>query len=324
MIAADRVSEARQASVAVPVHAVTAWGPASLSNLGPGFDSLGLCIGELGDRVTAIPTSIAGVTVECDMPLPCDSHLNTAGHAAQCVLEAVDADRGIHLSIEKGIPVGSGIGGSAASAAAGAWATNAVLGFPLSKEDLVEAVLAGESVASGGARHGDNALPALLGGMVMTSPTDPADYRLVQLPRPLYLALLLPQLTIKTSEARTMLPEHVPLRAAVENASDLAFMLHALSAGDYESVGKYMMRDRLVEPVRSKRLCCYDAVRTSAVATGAWACVISGSGPAMVSLCKDFIAAQRVLTAMSSAATLAGVQSSGVVTEPDSYGVRVA
>ena len=192
----------------------TAYGPASMSNLGPGFDTLGLCIAGVGDTVTATKTGPHGVTLECNMPLPEKPEKNTAGRAAQWVLQAAEASCGVHLSINKGIPLGSGIGGSAASAAAGAWATNLVLGHPFEKEELVEAVLTGESVASGGARHGDNALPALFGGMVLTSSSDPADYRKIPLSRPLHIALLMPELAILTSGARSMLPPQVPLKAA--------------------------------------------------------------------------------------------------------------
>ncbi|MEM0963107.1 MAG: homoserine kinase, partial [Bacteroidota bacterium] len=143
----------------------TAFGPASLSNLGPGFDTLGLCITGPGDRVTATRTETAGVTVSGPAFLPTDPARNTAGRAAAWVLSSSGAEGGLALTIEKGIPLGSGIGGSSASAVAGAWAANVALGSPFAKADLVEAVLDGESAASG-CRHGDNVLPALLGGLV--------------------------------------------------------------------------------------------------------------------------------------------------------------
>ena len=304
------------------VVTAAAFGPASMSNLGPGFDTLGICIRGYGDTVTATITAAPEVSVQSSIPLPSDPGRNSAARAAQLVLQAAGADCSVHLEIDKGIPLGSGIGGSAASAVAGAWATNLVLGSPLEKSNLVEAVLEGEAVASGGARHGDNALPALFGGMVLTSPRDAADYRLIPLCRPLYVALLLPKLAILTAPARDILPEQVSLRSAVENASDLAFLMHGIAAGDYEEMGVYMMRDRLVEPVRSKLLPFYDQARARALAAGAWACAITGSGPAMFALAPSRPVAEAAAAAMVHAATAAGTHATGVVTEPDLEGVR--
>ncbi|MFB3132987.1 MAG: homoserine kinase, partial [Rhodothermales bacterium] len=141
---------------------VAVFGPASLSNLGPGFDTLGLCLSGLGDVVEAWLTDEPGVQVvigegTVEAPTPTDPAKNTAARAASVVLAQAEVSQGLVLCIRKGIELGSGIGGSAASAAAGAWAANEVLGLPFRKEDLVRAVLEGEAVASG-SLHGDNAL----------------------------------------------------------------------------------------------------------------------------------------------------------------------
>ena len=300
----------------------SAFGPASMSNLGPGFDTLGLCIKGFGDKVTATLRERSGVTVESSIPLPTGTMKNTAARAAFRVLEAVKSKRGVHLEIEKGIPLGSGIGGSAASAAAGAWATNAVLGMPLKKKALVDAVLDGESAASGGVYHGDNALPALFGGLVLTSPTNPSDYRLLDLDNSLFIALLVPQITVLTSEARGILPKKVPFRTAVENAGSLAFMLHALITGDYDRVADYMVRDRLAEPARGALLPFYDDVRASCAEIGARACAITGSGPAMFALSRTKEGACAAARTMVAAAARAGIHARGEVTVPDTQGVR--
>ncbi len=304
------------------VRTAAAFGPASLSNLGPGFDTLGICIEGWGDTVTATRKEGHGITVDSNILLPQEPAKNTASWAAHQVLSAVDAGCGVHLYVEKGIPLGSGIGGSAASAAAAAWATNLMLGQPLDKPDLVNAVLEGEAIASDGVRHGDNVLPALFGGMVLTSPSNPADYRLIPLSRSLHLALLLPDLRVFTADARAILPSHVSLRAATENAGDLAFQIHDFITGNYERVGCYMMRDRLVEPVRSAKLPFYAEARARAVAAGAWGCALTGSGPAMFALAPDECTARAVAVAMVAAAVAAGIAASGFVTASDMEGVR--
>ncbi len=159
---------------------VTVFGPASLSNLGPGYDALGLCITGMGDRVTAWRTDAPGVTVDGPPGLPTDAERNTAARAARHVLQQAGAGGGLGLRVEKGIPLGSGVGGSSASAVAGAVAANEVLGRPFDKAGLVEAVLEGERAAGG--YHGDNVLPALFGGLVLVSPADPTEYRPTRTP----------------------------------------------------------------------------------------------------------------------------------------------
>lgn len=278
----------------------------------------------MGDVVTATLCDEPGVRVLCSghAALPTDPVRNTAARAANAVLELAGVSLGLALTIKKGIPIGSGIGGSAASAAAGAWAANALLGKPFDRADLVEAVLEGEAVASGGCRHGDNALPSLFGGLVLTSSVNPADYRRIRLRGAVPIAVVLPQFEILTADARLLLPSEVPLRSAVENASDLAFLIQAVSAGDWSKAGRYMMRDRLVEPVRAELVPCYHGVRKAALAAGATGCALTGSGPAMFAIAETPTIAEQALEAMRTACLEAGIEADGMVTEADQRGVR--
>ena len=298
---------------------VKVFAPASLSNLGPGFDTVGLAFEGPGDTIIARLTRSPGIVIESAVRLPTEPELNTAGCAALVVLQQAKSDHGLHLTIQKGIPLGSGVGGSAASAAAGAWAANLLLGRPFSKEDLVEAVLEGESVASGGIRHGDNALPALFGGLILTSPVSPGDYRRITLRRAMHLVVLLPSLRILTKAAREALPTQVGFRDYVHNASDLAFMLHALLAGDWARLGPYLMRDRLVEPVRARQVSAYSAIREAALNAGAYAAALTGSGPAMFAVAPDAGGAEVIKTAMIGACDVPALT---YVTGIDTRGVR--
>jgi homoserine kinase len=305
--------------------AVRAFGPASLSNLGPGFDTLGLCIDGAGDIVECTRTDEPGVRIESISDdgglLPTDPERNTAAIAASEVLRSANAPFGITMRIEKGIPFGSGIGGSAASAVAGAWAANLLLDAPFEKSDLVEAVLTGEAAASG-SRHGDNVLPALLGGLILTSSSDPARHRRIELPAELTLVVITPSIRILTREAREILPKLVALRDAVHNTSELAFLIDAFHAGDWETVGRCIMGDRLVEPVRATLLPVYDDVRAAALNAGAFGCAITGSGPAMFAVTPDRHIGATILEAMIGACESKGVQASGMVTRADGCGVR--
>ncbi len=312
----------------MPLHAVDyidVFGPASLSNLGPGFDALGLCVSGIGDMVRARRTDGPGVQLRHEpgaVPLEAlqDSEKNTAVIAARGVLDLLGADGGIELTLTKGIPLGSGIGGSAASAVAGAWAANMLFGRPLEKEALVEAVLEAEDIASGG-RHGDNALPALLGGLILVSSSNAARYRRIELPDSLHIALILPNVQVLTRQARAMLPDRVSLQDAVGNASELAFLVDAYRCGDWETVGQCMMRDRLVEPVRASLVPCYHAVRNAALEAGAFGCALTGSGPAMFALAPSAEEAASIRGAMVEASLSERVEARGLVAEVNDAGV---
>lgn len=285
---------------------MTAFAPASLSNLGPGFDALGLAITGRGDRVTAVRTPQPGVVVtavtgvDADR-VPREGHLNTAGRAAAWVLKASGATGGLALTIDKGIPLGSGIGGSAASAVAGALAANAALGAGVDRAGLRSAALDGEAAASGAA-HGDNVLPCLLGGLVLVDPADAAQARSVALPPMPPMPVVVPATAVLTRAARAVLPESVSLADASAQAAALAFLLAALADGDWAAAGARLQTDRLAEPYRAPLVPVYGAVRRAALGAGAAGVCLSGSGPAMMALPGSEAGADAILAAMAEAA----------------------
>ncbi len=304
---------------------VAAWAPASLSNLGPGFDCLGLAIEEWGDEVSASFNDTNTVRIfyhaESVWAGPCDPDLNTAGTAAVKVLHQLGADRGVDLTIKKGIVPGSGAGSSAASAAAAAWAINILFNTPLSKTDLVEAVLAGEAVASG-SRHGDNVLPSLFGGLVIASSENPSHFRLIEVKTNPCLSVLLPEVEILTWEAREILPKQTSFDNAIANTSSLGLLVDAMREGDWKEMGERIMSDRIVEPVRQTLLPCFDAVREAALGAGAYGCALSGSGPTMFAVSESMRSADNVLQAMIQATTLSDIGSTGITTTIDLHGAR--
>lgn len=304
---------------------IRVFGPSSISNLGPGFDALGLCIDGFGDYVEARLSEAPGVVIDSvtgDKGLvTTDPELNTASVAAARVLQMARSDRGVVIRIEKHVPFGSGIGGSAASAVAGAWAANVLLGEPFGKEALVDAVLEGESAASG-SRHGDNVLPALFGGLVLVSSSDPTRFRRISIGRTLHLAVIVPDVQVLTRAARAILPDLVPLRDAVHNAAELGFMLDAFRSGDWETLGRCIMSDRLVEPVRAQLVPCYEAVRHAAREAGALGCALTGSGPAMFAIAERQSEAHRVLEAMLDASRATGIDAIGRAVFANAEGAR--
>ncbi|MBN8588899.1 MAG: homoserine kinase [Rhodothermia bacterium] len=302
------------------------WGPASLSNLGPGFDAVGMCISDYGDVLEATLREEAGIIIEQITGdggvLSLNPAKNTVAVAAQSVLDALGSVQGIAFKIHKGIPMGSGIGGSSASAVAGAYAANALLGHPLEKTKLLDAVLDGETIASGG-RHGDNVLPALLGGLVLVSASDPTHFRKLTLPTELHLAVVVPEVQVLTKAAREMLKPLVAFKDAIRNASDFGFLVAAFQAGDWEDVGRLVMQDRLVEPLRATLVPCYAAIKEAALnEAGALGCALTGSGPAMFAICTSETHAEVCAEVMIAACRATGINAIGKAVVCDEAGAR--
>lgn len=262
----------------------TAFAPASVGNAAVGFDLLGHSIAGPGDRVRAVRTESPGVRIDAitglDLPLPSDPLRNTAGAAVASLLAARGAGFGVALEIEKGIPLGSGMGGSAASAVAAVVAANALFEAPLPREALYAHALEGESVASGG-RHGDNVGPQLLGGLVLATPD-----RLIPVPVPegLRVVLVHPPQVLETRASRAALAQPYPLADFVAQSTALALVLAGCWRGEIELIGAGL-RDVLVEPRRAPLVPGFAAVKAAALAAGALGASLSGAGPSVFAWC---------------------------------------
>ena len=283
---------------------VRVFAPATVSNLGPGFDVLGLALHRPGDVVEAELSDrpgveLLGVTGD-DSALPRDAGRNAASVAAAEVLRRVTSagrSPGLRLWLHKGMPLASGLGSSGASAAAGAVAANEALGRPLGPAVLVECAMAGER-ASCGAAHADNVAPAVVGGIVLIRSYDPID--LVRLPVPdgLFIVVVHPHCAVSTADARARLAGRAfALPEIVANAGNLGALVAALHQGDLALLGR-SIDDRLVEPLRAAMIPSYAEVRSAARHAGALGCGISGSGPSMFALCQSDDAAARAAVAM--------------------------
>ncbi len=296
----------------------TAVAPGSLSNLGPGFDVLGLALREPLDRVDATRTSGPGVTVRNAGPfgdrVPEDPDRNIAAWAASQVLAASEASGGLSLIVHKHIPPGSGLGSSAASAVAGAVASARALDASLDPTALLAIGRDAEALTAG-SPHLDNVAPALLGGFVAVLGTTPPDIRTLPLAGDWSLAVVLPELEVRTSEARNVLPRRVPLVDAVQNLRDLTGLLDAAARGDLAAFCRHL-GDQLAQPYRAPLVPWLDGARDAAMAAGAPALSISGSGPAVFAPCADPSSAARVRDAVVGWLDARGIGSLGWVTGP--------
>lgn len=301
---------------------VKAFSPASVGNVGVGFDILGHVIEGVGDTVTVrridVPevriVAIRGATVD----LPKDAPGNTAGASLIALREALGLPFGFEVEIDKGIPLGSGMGGSAASCVAALVAANELLDTPLSREALYPFALTGEAVASGG-RHGDNLGPMLLGGLVLSTAE-----RLVRIPVPdaWHSVLVHPDAILETRRAREALKGHYALGEFVSQSANLALVLAGCHAGDAALV-RAGLQDVLVEPRRAPLIAGFDAAKRAALQAGAMGASISGAGPSVFGWFETRAQAEAAAPAIQAAFAAAGFESQAWVSPINGAAAKV-
>ncbi len=273
---------------AAPTQA-TAFAPASSGNVAIGFDILGFSIGAIGDRATvrriAEPTvrvsAIRGVVQD----LPLQPEKNTAGRALQAMREALALPFGFEVEIDKGIPLSSGLGGSAASAVAAVVAANAVLPRPASRLELLKFAMQGEAVASG-SLHVDNIAPSLYGGLVLTVGIDNPRVKQIPVPPSIRAVVVHPHMLLSTKQARAILKRTVDLADFVWQTANLAGFISGCYTNDLDMI-RESFEDVVIEPQRAALIPGFADVRRAALSAGALGCSISGAGPTMFAWCLE-------------------------------------
>lgn len=307
---------------------VVVFAPASSSNLGPGFDILGVAVEGLGDRVQARwdreKEGIWIENIEGDAGrLPRQATENTAGIAALEVFKRIQTPcegAGIALSLHKGLPLGSGLGSSGASAVAAAWAVNLLCGGPLQKREVLEACMAAEASVSGW--HADNVGPSLLGGLVLVSSYEPLELVHLNYPENLVFVLVTPYHEVKTRDAREVIPRMLPLQDHIANSASLASMIYALERGNLPLFGR-SVQDKIVEPARAALIPGFFHVKQAALEAGAYGCSISGAGPTIFAITDQLEKGQMIGRAMQEAfLKKASLESRFWVCRVDSEGAR--
>jgi len=279
-----------------------AFAPASMGNVGVGFDILGLAFAEPGDVVIAEWRDEPGailIDIEGDNgKLPREPEKNVATVAANALLEQLGIKKGVALTLKKGLPLASGLGSSASSSVAAVVAVNALLGEPLSREELLPACLEGEALVSG--YHADNVGPCLLGGITLITGTEISSIRRLPVPEDLHFALVTPDIEVPTSEARDVLPEHITLKQMVAQTGAVARLVDSLHCGELKIAAKVMELDGIIEPARAHLMPLLDEIRFAAKRAGALGLVISGAGPTLCAVCDSENTAQKVAHTMKS------------------------
>ena len=306
------------------LQSATASAPASIGNVCVGFDILGQAFDAARDVVTAVREDKPGVRLAevsgLVTNLPAKPAENTALAAAAAVLEAAGSPFGMRLSIEKGVPLAAGMGGSAASAVAGAAAANALLGEPFSVEELLPLALEGERVASD-PPHWDNVMASLLGGLVLAASEEPALVQRLPAPDGVVAVVLHPEVKVETRVARSILSPEVPMKVAVEHSRRVAAFVAGCATGDLDLV-RAGFEDLLVEPQREHLLPVLPQVKAAALGAGALGCSFSGSGPSVFAWALQ-ADAQKVESAMAAAFAAAHLGAKAYRAPVASEGVKV-
>lgn len=296
--------------------------PATIANLGPGFDVFGLALGEPRDVVEVERVS-EGVVIShieglWSNRIPMEPEKNTAGLAALRMLQTIRADFGVSIKIVKGIRPLSGLGSSAASAAAAVFGMDILAGEGLSKEEMIEIAAKGEE-ASAGFAHVDNVAPSILGGFTMVRSYSPLSIEKIEPPR-FTIVIVTPDITFTTREARNVLPSNIELRRMVSQIGSCSGLIAGMMKGDLTLIGECINRDYVVEPRRAPLVPGFDRVKRAALDAGAYGCSLSGAGPSVFAICED---AQQVAKAMVDEFVEQGVQAESMITSPSSIGCRV-
>ena len=268
------------------MKAATAFAPATVSNVAVGFDILGFAIEGVGDIVTVskIERPVVSINEIVDnsgsvLALPSDPEQNSATAGLTKLRADLKLEFGFEVSLRKGIAIGSGMGGSAASAVGAVVAANELLPVRLQKEELLKYALAGEEVASGSV-HADNIAPCLFGGLTLLIATDPVRIVSIPVPKEILAVVVHPRHRVETRRARDILKTEVSLADHVRQSAHLGGFIAGCYSNDLDLI-KESFRDLLIEPQRATLIPALVEVKEAAFRNGALGVSISGSGPSV-------------------------------------------
>ena len=297
--------------------------PATVANVSCGFDVLGFCLDKIGDEMVIRKTQEKGIKISKieGADLPFEVEKNVAGVAALAIYNHTNPDFGFEIEIYKKIKPGSGIGSSSASASGTVFAINELLGKPYNPTQLTAFAMKGEAVASG-CEHADNIAPALFGGFTLVKSTTPLQVLALPTPTDLFATIIHPQIEIKTSEARAILPKEVALSKAITQWANVGSLVHALHTSDYDLLSN-ALKDEIVEPYRSQLIPYFNQVKEAAINAGGLGTGISGSGPSIFTLSKGENTAKKVEKAIQNVYSKTNINFNTYVCKINTQGIKI-
>ena len=282
------------------LDSIKVFAPATVANEACGFDILGFAVDQPGDEITLKKSNSGQVRIVKitgdDGALPLDADQNTSSVVIKMFLRDLEINQGIDVHLDKKMPLGSGLGSSAASSVAAIFAINELMGNPKSLQELLPYAMEGERVACGAA-HADNVAPGLFGGFVLIRSYEPLDVIKLKTPESMYCTVVHPHIEVKTKDAREILRKQIYLKDSVKQSGNVAGLITGLLTSDFDLISR-SMHDHIVEPIRSILIPGYNEIKERVMEIGALGAGISGSGPSIFSLSKDEQIAQSVAVEM--------------------------
>lgn len=306
---------------------VRVFAPATVANMICGFDILGFAVDKPGDEVYMQRVEESGVRIRSiqgdDGRLPLDPDKNTVSACVKMLLSylGLEEEIGVEIDLIKHMPIGSGLGSSSASTVAGLFAINALLGNPLTKNELMPFCVEGERLACGHG-HADNVAPALMGGITLIRGYEPLDIINLPVPEDLVAGIVFPQVDVPTRDARQLIKEKVSLKDAVNQWGNIAGLVAGLYRSDYELIGR-SMHDVLIEPTRAILIPEFYEMKRIAMEAGVLSFGISGSGPSVVAISKGAEAAQVAVDRIQEHLTANGIESLQFVSAVNAEGPKI-
>lgn len=305
---------------------VRAFAPASVSNVGCGFDIFGFALDNPGDEVVIrivdkkalVIKNITGDNGEISK----DIENNTAGIAVKSFVNEIGFDGGLEIEIDKKMGVGTGLGSSAASAVASVYALDCLLETKFDKHKLLRFAVEGEKLTSGGRTSADNVAACLFGGFIIVRSVDDLDVINIDYPEDLYCSILYPHILIRTSDMRKILKTEITLDDGVKQWGNIAALVAGLMKKDHELIGR-SLQDYIIEPTRSILIPGFNEIKKMALENGALGSSISGSGPSMFALSRSRKTASDIVVAMQKITDKMGIQSDTYISRINRIGPRI-
>jgi len=304
---------------------IKVFAPATVANVTCGFDILGFAVDQPGDEITLQKSDSGQVKIiqitGDGGALPIDPDKNTSSVVIKMFLDDLGAEQGIDIYLEKKMPLGSGLGSSAASSVAAIFAINELMGKPKKLKELLPYAMEGERVACGAA-HADNVAPGLYGGFVLIRSYDPLDVIRLKTPDELFATLVHPQIEVKTKDAREILRKEIYFKDSVRQSGNVAGLIAGLLTSDYDLISR-SMHDHIVEPIRSILIPGYSEVKERVMEIGALGAGISGSGPSIFALSRNKDIADKIGMEMKSIYAGFDIESETYVSRINQLGPRI-
>ena len=307
------------------MKSIRALAPATVANVSCGFDIFGFAVEAPADEVVMTLKEEPGVVIKQITgdggKLPLEANRNTSGVAAEAFLRKIQSNLGVEITLHKRLPLGSGMGSSAASSVAALVGINHLHNNPFSREELLPFAMEAERIACGSA-HADNVAPALLGGFVLIRGYDPLDVAKIPTPDNLYCTLVHPHLELRTEDSRRVLKSSIPIKDAITQWGNIAGLVVGLMKPDFGLISR-SLSDVVAEPIRSVLIPGFNGIKAEAVRHGALGCGISGSGPTIFALSTSQGIAENVANAIQQQFTSIHLKSDVFVSRINNVGAKI-